>query len=129
MKKKLIGLLIIAVVVGGIYGFNYYNKIKKYKAKINDIKISHVEISDIKDGIYQGSFDADVIAAEVEVEVKDKAIKNIKILEHKTDKGARGEAVVQKVIDAQSLEVDVISGASNSSKVILKAIDNALTKG
>jgi uncharacterized protein with FMN-binding domain len=34
---------------------------------------------------------------------------------------------VQKVQEAQSLQVDLVSGATSSSKVILKAIEDALT--
>jgi uncharacterized protein with FMN-binding domain len=34
---------------------------------------------------------------------------------------------VPKIIEAQSLEVDVVSGATGSSKAILKAVENALS--
>lgn len=33
------------------------------------------------------------------------------------------------VVNAQSLQVDTISGATNSSKTILKAMENALISG
>ncbi len=39
------------------------------------------------------------------------------------------EIITDKVIDTQSLQVDAISGATYSSKTILKAIENALKKG
>ncbi|WP_313562885.1 FMN-binding protein [Ruminiclostridium cellobioparum] len=41
-------------------------------------------------------------------------------------RGAKAEAIVDKIISEQSVTVDVISGATNSSKVILKAVENAL---
>jgi len=37
--------------------------------------------------------------------------------------------IVDSVIENQSLDVDAISGATYSSKVILKAIENALARG
>ena len=45
----------------------------------------------------------------------------------KYDKGKPAKAIVPKIVDAQSLEVDAVAGATNSSKVIKKAIENALT--
>jgi len=36
------------------------------------------------------------------------------------------ELITDMVIDSQSLKVDVVSGATYSSKIILKAIENAL---
>ena len=59
---------------------------------------------------------------------KQEKISNINILEHKNERGTPAEIIPKKVVDAQSLKVDVVSGATNSSKVILKAIENALTK-
>jgi uncharacterized protein with FMN-binding domain len=41
-------------------------------------------------------------------------------------KGKPAEVIPQKVMDAQSLQVDTISGVTSSSKVILKAIEKAL---
>jgi uncharacterized protein with FMN-binding domain len=37
--------------------------------------------------------------------------------------------VVGRVIEAQSLDVDAVGGTSGSSKVMKKAIENALKKG
>ena len=70
----------------------------------------------------------DFIAAKVEVDIKDKKISNIKLLEHKNERGGKAEVIPERVVEAQSLKVDTISGATNSSKVILEAIQNALTK-
>jgi uncharacterized protein with FMN-binding domain len=37
--------------------------------------------------------------------------------------------MLPRVIDAQSLAVDAVSGSTYSSKVVLKAIETALKKG
>ncbi len=44
---------------------------------------------------------------------------------------ARGKAekIPDKVLEEQSLQVDIVSGATFSSKVILKAVEDALNKG
>jgi uncharacterized protein with FMN-binding domain len=128
MKKYIIISIIAIVVVCSALAINYFKKIINYKDKVNNIVLNNVNLDNKEDGKYIGEFDADVISAKVEVEVKNKKISNINLIEHKNDRGAPAEVITQKVVDAQSLDVDVISGATNSSKVILKAIENALSK-
>ena len=43
--------------------------------------------------------------------------------------GEKAEVIIDKVMAEQSLEVDVVSGATLSSKCILNAIENALAPG
>lgn len=50
----------------------------------------------------------------------------INILEHRNGMGSKAEAIINSVIQAQSLQVDAITGATGSSTVILKAIEDAL---
>lgn len=128
MKKYIIISIIVIVVVCSVLAINYFKRISNYKDKVNNIVLNNVNLDNKEDGKYIGEFDADVISAKVEVEVKNKKINNINLIEHKNDRGAPAEVITQKVVDAQSLDVDVISGATNSSKVILKAIENALSK-
>ena len=63
----------------------------------------------------------------MKVFVKDHKIERIELVKHRNGKGAPAEAITGKVVEAQSLQVDAISGATYSSKVILQAIENALT--
>ena len=128
MKKYIIISIISVVVVSCVFAINYLKGISDYKQKVNNIVIKNVDLNNKEDGKYIGEFDANVIYAKVEVEVKNKKISNINIIKHKNDRGAPAEVITQNVVNAQSLEVDVISGATNSSKVILKAIENALSK-
>jgi uncharacterized protein with FMN-binding domain len=62
----------------------------------------------------------------VRVNVEDGAITGIDILEHKNGLGGKAERIVNDVLERQSLRVNVVSGATASSKAILKAIENAL---
>lgn len=129
MKKYIILCLIVILVICCVMGINYLISIKNYKEKVNNIVIKNVDLTNKEDGKYIGEFDADVISAKVEVEVKNHKIENIYLLQHKNERGKKAEVVTQKVVDSQSLNVDTISGATNSSKVILKAIQNALDNG
>ncbi len=50
-------------------------------------------------------------------------------LKHQNGQGSAGEAVVNKAALSDSLKVDTVAGATYSSKVLLKAMENALRKG
>lgn len=130
-KKKRLAAVVIAVVIltagiGAYKGFEYYKTLKDYRERIATMKINNVDLKKIPDGSYTGSSEAIWVAAEVKVEVRDHRIVKIDLLSHKNGKGLSAEVITQKVVEAQSLEVDVITGATSSSKVILKAIENAL---
>jgi len=125
-KKIVLTLVGLGVFGGVIFGTNYLIDLQKYKNTIQAISIKNDDLSAISDGTYKGSFDAMKIAADVSVTVSNHKITDIKLLRHKTERGQKAEVIPQKVIAAQSLNVDTISGATNSSKVILKAIENAL---
>lgn len=89
--------------------------------------IGEVDLLQVPDGVYEGSADAVLVAAKVRVLVEDHKITRIDLLRHDHGRGQAAEILVQKVQEAQSLQVDLVSGATSSSKVILKAIEDALT--
>ncbi|MDW7739670.1 MAG: FMN-binding protein [Bacillota bacterium] len=129
MKKRVKILFIViaaALVVGGAIGGKYLSDLAKYRETIEEITIGEVDLSQIEDGIYTGSAESVWVGAAVEVTVKEHRITNI-LLEHRHGRGEEAEVLPQRVIEAQSLQVDLISGVTSSSKIILKAIENALT--
>jgi uncharacterized protein with FMN-binding domain len=131
MKKKrlLVLVVLVVVIIGGYFGvrgINAYADLKTYQKQVADITISNVDISKIADGTYNGSYEVLWVAAEVRVTVKNHKIEAIDLVKHKNGRGTSAEIIPSKVVEAQSLEVDIVSGATSSSKVILKAIENAL---
>ncbi len=104
----------------------YYIDFGMYKTNINSIVVEDVNMSEISDGVYTGEYDAGYIYALVEVTVKDHIITDIRILEHRNERGSGAETIVNSIVSEQNLEVDAIAGATNSSKVINKACENAL---
>lgn len=129
MKKIFVCLLIVIVTVTGIVGISYFSGIMNYKKQVSNIQVSSVDLDKIPDGTYIGKCSATMVEAEVKVEVKDHRIINIDLLKHKNGKGRPAEVIPDKVVKAQSLNVDMVTGATSSSKVILKAIENALNEG
>jgi len=129
MKKIILGIVFVMILTGVIFGGKYLISVQNYKKETSEMKIGSVDLSKISDGKYIGSCDVVYVAATVSVTIKDNKIVDIGLLKHKTEKGKPGEVVIDEVLKDQSLQVDTISGATNSSKVILKSIENALNSG
>ena len=94
---------------------------------IKDIVISNPDLKTVSDGIYQGSSKVGPVRVTLDVTMRSNTITSIQIIRHFNGRGKKAEAIVPKVIEAQSLNVDVISGATASSKAILQAVENALS--
>jgi uncharacterized protein with FMN-binding domain len=129
IQKGITIVLLLSVIGGASYLYSYVSQLNEYKNIVAALKIGEIDLQQVKDGIYQGSCDARLVAAHVSVTVKDHKITDIALLQHKNEKGQQAEVLPQMVVKAQSLKVDTISGATNSSKVILKATENALKQG
>ena len=93
---------------------------------VNPEGISEV-LQALADGQYRGEINpSKFVGATVTVTVKDHIITSIKLLEHNCLRGKPAEALTDQVVAQQTLAVDSVSGATASSKVILKAIENAI---
>lgn len=126
-KVKIVLLLVVVcVVIGGIFGFLYLRRNQRYQQAVRDIVIREVNLADIKDGHYKGVCDVDFIKAEVQVDVQGHQIKDIKFIEYKHDRGKKAARLIDDMVKEQKIKVDTVSGATNSSKVIQKAVENAL---
>lgn len=99
-----------------------------YKEAVQAISIKSVDLSNVADGTYTGEYDAVYVYARVSVTVADHELTDVVILEHRTERGAPAEVIVDQMVKEQRTDVDAVSGATNSSKVIEQAVINALTK-
>jgi uncharacterized protein with FMN-binding domain len=121
-------LVLVVSLIMTIFMIRSANRfMKELDQAYANLVINDVDLSQIPDGDYSGSFDLRIVAADVNVEVQNGRIESIEIVRHSHGRGAAGEAVTERVLQTQSLAVDAVSGATMSSKVILKAIENALT--
>lgn len=128
MSKKKVVLLVIMLLllIGLVWGIIYLKSVSDYKQAVKETTFEEINISDIPDGVYIGEYDVNFIYARVEVTVQNGEITNINILEHRHERGKAAEAIANKIVDEQKIDVDAISGATNSSTVIKKAVENAL---
>lgn len=84
---------------------------------------------DLEDGVYKGTGTGYAGDITVSVQIKDKQIVSIDILSSFDDEAffSRAKAVIDKIIEGQTLDVDTVSGATFSSRGIISAVKNALT--
>ena len=128
MSKKKVVLLVIMLLllIGLVWGIIYLKSVSDYKQAVKETTFEEINISDIPDGVYIGEYDVNFIYAKVEVTVQNGEITNINILEHRHERGKTAEVITDSIVDEQKIDVDAISGATNSSTVIKKAVENAL---
>ena len=103
---------------------------KKDEDKQEEQKSTAKGSFDVSDGTYYGTGTGFAGKIKVAVTVKDKQITAIEIVENEADDDAffsRAKGVIDKIISGQTLEVDVVSGATYSSNGIISAVKNALT--
>lgn len=128
-KKKILWhrILTVLMAIGIIVHITtYIIDFNSYRKNVASIKFDDINLENVEDGIYRGECDVGYIYAKVEVEIKDGMIVSINLLEHRNERGKRAENIIDDVILKQKINVDAVSGATNSSNVIKKAIEKAL---
>jgi uncharacterized protein with FMN-binding domain len=116
MKKYTILILVSLLIIGCSTAY------KTITAQMPDL-------SELNDGIFRGIYDLSgtPIKVTLDVTIQNQRIVNIGIIEHSCSPiGKKAENIVKKIVEKQNLEIDAVSGATASSKAILKAVENAL---
>ena len=104
-------------------------KKEETKEKKEEKKTAAKGSFDLEDGVYKGTGTGYAGDITVSVLIKDKQIVSIDILSSSDDAAffTRAKAVIDKIIEGQTLDVDTVSGATFSSRGIISAVKNALT--
>lgn len=82
-------------------------------------------------GVYTAQANGNNGPVTVEVEVSDTEILSVKVTEHAETAGLSDtpiERIPAKIVEGQTLAVDTVSGATNTSNAILKAAEDALAQ-
>ena len=139
MREFWMRLMSVVVIVGLILGYNSVlearakdEEIAKLKAKIENTENLEGQDSkngSYKDGTYTGEADGFGGTVAVEVTVKNGKIEAVEVTSAEKEDSAylaMAEDIIPKIIEAQSAEVDTISGATFSSTGIKNATEQAL---
>lgn len=126
MKKVFtIILIVIGVIVLAIGGGILY--ITSGLETGENLAINPVNVAPLEDGRYPGSYDGGRWSNEVAVTISNHQITQIDVIKTvKFEKPEVTTALINAVIEKQNTTVDVISGATVTSKAYLKSIENAL---
>ncbi|MCK4602514.1 MAG: FMN-binding protein [Phycisphaerae bacterium] len=95
---------------------------------VRDMTIGDVDPAAIADGDYPGEFTYDKFTYVVMTTIQRGRIGSIDVLTCRNNRHARkAQAVIGNIIEAQTTNVDAITGATTTSKALMKAVENSLT--
>ena len=138
MREFWIRVVSLIMVVGILVGYNSVldareknEEIAKLKAQVTETQSAESNDSNYKDGTYQGEAEGFGGTVAVEVKVEKGKITAIEIVSAQKEDGvylSMAKDIIPKIIEAQSTDVDTISGATFSSTGIKNASQEALEK-
>lgn len=124
MKKKWALLLILVLLA--VVGVKIYSDMLH---TVHSVIIEEPDLEATKDGVWQGEAKVGPVHGIAEVTLKAHRITGIRLLEHSNMLGGRAEVLTEKILAEQRVDVDTVSGATASSKAILKAVETAIKQG
>ena len=121
MNKLLQGLMIFILVIAVLMVIDAFFG----RRVIMQMKIGDIDLGKYADGVYKGIYEYYRWSNEVSVNLQNHRITDIDVKNKEDLPKGLVEKITEEVINKQSLKVDAVSGATVSSKTILKAIENA----
>lgn len=138
MREFWIRVVSLIAVVGILVEYNSVldareknEEIAKLKAQMTETQSAESDDSSYKDGTYQGEAEGFGGTVAVEVKIEKGKITAVNIVSAEKEDGAylsMAKDIIPKIIEAQSADVDTISGATFSSTGIKNASQEALEK-
>ena len=141
MREFWVRLVSMLAIVGVLLG---YNSVLDVRAKEDEIARLSAQVAgngqsdsgnggstNYKDGTYTGEADGFGGTIQVEVKIEKSTIAEINVISAEKEDGAylsMAKDMIPKIIDAQSADIDTISGATFSSTGIKNASEQALEK-
>jgi uncharacterized protein with FMN-binding domain len=93
-------------------------------------QIEPADLAALEDGVYNGKAGGFICSMDLNVTVKDHRITDISINRQVNGGGKyKAPGMTDRIVQAQSVEVDAVSGATLTSETILVAVNRALTGG
>lgn len=122
--KIVLCFVLVFVVAVGCLGFYITRGLKEGQSLI----VNPVSVAQLADGQYEGNYGKGRWQNEVRVTMKDSRITQIEVLKSVLfERPEVTKDIIDKVIEKQNITIDVMTGATVTSKSYLKAIEDALT--
>lgn len=127
--KLLIKIMLCVVLVFVLVGAGGIFYLSRGLEAGNHLVVNNVDLSTLSDGTYTGTYKAGRWTNEVSIKIKDHQMAQITLVKDVVfSKPDVADQLLQTVMQAQTLNVDVITGSTVTCKAYLKAIENALRK-
>jgi len=126
-KTRIATYLLLSLLVTSLAGCAIYSW--RFTSAVRGLALGEIAVGDLADGEYEGEHRVFHVFARVRVQVSGGEIVGIELVNvekmQRAD-AARVQETLARVVERQSLRVDLVSGASASQKVALKAVEKAL---
>ncbi|HSJ55327.1 MAG TPA: FMN-binding protein [Anaerolineae bacterium] len=125
------GIALVVVAALAAAGGIGWSRLMKEHQEARSLPLNAVDFSRLKDGTYHGAYEGGMYkwrANECQVTVSSGKVTGIQLV-GSSDPGGKNsqpQELYDRVIQAQSLQVDTISSATLTSKAYLQAVENAL---
>lgn len=124
MLKVILWIIIALVAIAGLaFVGDTLNR-----RSINNASIKSLDFSQLPDGVYDGEYKRGRFSSKVRVTVASGRMAKIDVVQDMQYQSEVTQKVVDAVLEAQSLQVDTVSGATITTRAFLKAVENALAK-
>ncbi len=124
MLKIIVWILVgLAVLVGGVIAFGLIGR-----RAGETLPIGSIDFSTLPDGEYTGQYKGGRWSNKVRVTVRSGRVTGIEVVRDILFRQPEiKRQTLEAIVESQSLQVDVVSGATVTAKAYLKAVENALT--
>lgn len=119
-RRLLIGALVAFVLLGAIL----FSVANRGVNTLRKLEIDPLGFTAVSDGVYIGSYEYMRWNYKVQIQIQDGKAVGIDVLSPAGD--AFAAKVAEAVIQAQTLNIDTVSGATASTRAVLKALESAL---
>lgn len=126
--RAVLRVLVVLVLILAAAGIWFKVKYDRMVKVFTEAEVAPVDLWQIDDGTYAGSFGEFLVSVELEVTVQNNRIVDLVIIDQHCGPGYRALETMDRIVAAQSPLVDVVTGATGSSRCIMIATYLALTE-
>ena len=123
--SKFLMLAALIIIMAGGY---IVNRKKLQLREAANLPYYKVELSEIEDGIYTGKAETSFLHLELEIQVENHQIKDIKVLQNDGIDGEKARPIIDEMIAQNKIVVPAIKGAERGSLVYVSCASTALAR-
>ena len=124
LSKFLMIVALILLMAGGYV----INRKKLQLREAANLPYYKIELTEIEDGIYTGKTQTSFLHLELEIQIENHKIKDIKVLQNDGLYGEKARPIINEMIEQNKIVVPAIKGAERGSLVYISCVSTALAR-